>query len=188
LRFSIHFDPENANPSMARLEILSANAIGPSTLRLTGEGVSPAADLRLSITNNNVGGQDIALGPREITKFASIINAGQQTLLISDLSIIEDGSGFAIKNLSHPISPEHPYQLAAGQTLNIDLAFDPNRIGLVRGQLQVRSNDFDTPHLLFPLVGTGMAPLASSLDFGNDYVYPFRGRDSSRRISELLNP
>ena len=55
-------------------------------------------------------------------------------------------------------------------TFDLGLTFNPNRIGLQPGEIQIVSDDPETPTLRLAVVGTGLADTGTALDYGKDFV------------------
>jgi len=88
-----------------------------------------------------------------MTQTVKITNTGSAAVSITQDTI--SGSGFTV-GVSTPIN------LNAGQSLNVPVVFDPGAAGTVNGSLALVSNG--TTLLSVPLSGTGLAPLAHSVD------------------------
>lgn len=88
-----------------------------------------------------------------MTQTVKITNTGSIAVAITQGTIT--GSGFTI-GVTTPIN------LSVGQSLNVPVVFDPGAAGTVNGSLALVSNG--TTLLSVPLSGTGLAPLAHSVD------------------------
>jgi hypothetical protein len=88
-----------------------------------------------------------------MTQTVKITNTGSVAVSITQDTI--SGSGFTV-GVTTPIN------LNAGQSLNVPVVFDPGASGTVNGSLALVSNG--TTLLSVPLSGTGLAPLAHSVD------------------------
>ena len=88
-----------------------------------------------------------------MTQTVKITNTGSVAVSITQNTI--SGSGFTV-GVTTPIN------LNAGQSLNVPVVFDPGAAGTVNGSLALVSNG--TTLLSVPLSGTGLAPLAHSVD------------------------
>jgi len=88
-----------------------------------------------------------------MTQTVKITNTGSIAVAITQGTIT--GSGFTI-GVTTPIN------LNVGQSLNVPVVFDPGAAGTVSGSLGLVSNG--TTLLSVPLSGTGLAPLAHSVD------------------------
>lgn len=88
-----------------------------------------------------------------MTQTVKITNTGSVAVSITQDTI--SGSGFTV-GVTTPIN------LNVGQSLNVPVVFDPGAAGTVNGNLALVSNG--TTLLSVPLSGTGLAPLAHSVD------------------------
>lgn len=88
-----------------------------------------------------------------MTQTVKITNTGSVAVAITQGTIT--GPGFTV-GVTTPIN------LNAGQSLNVPVVFDPGAAGTVNGSLALVSNG--TTLLSVPLSGTGLAPLAHSVD------------------------
>ena len=88
-----------------------------------------------------------------MTQTVKITNTGSSAVSITQDTI--SGSGFTV-GVTTPIN------LNAGQSLNVPVVFNPGAAGTVNGTLALVSNG--TTLLSVPLSGTGLAPLAHSVD------------------------
>lgn len=88
-----------------------------------------------------------------MTQTVKITNTGPVTVSITQDKI--SGSGFTV-GVTTPIN------LNVGQSLNVPVVFNPGAAGTVNGSLAIVSNG--TTLLSVPLSGTGLAPLAHSVD------------------------
>lgn len=88
-----------------------------------------------------------------MTQTVKIANTGSVAVSITQDTI--SGSGFTV-GVTTPIN------LNAGQSLNVPVVFNPGAAGAVNGSLALVSNG--TILLSVPLSGTGLAPVAHSVD------------------------
>ena len=88
-----------------------------------------------------------------MTQTVKITNTGSIAVAITQDTI--SGPGFTV-GVTTPIN------LNAGQSLSVPVVFDPGAAGTVSGSLALVSNG--TTLLSVPLSGTGLAPLAHSVD------------------------
>lgn len=103
----------------------------------------------------------IALGQLE-TQLINLTNTGQTSVAISAISV--SNSQFAASGLTVPVN------LAAGQSVNLNVTFTPNTKGWTSGEITFTSNA-SNPNLKLSVGGTGVASEAliaapSSLSFG----------------------
>jgi Abnormal spindle-like microcephaly-assoc'd, ASPM-SPD-2-Hydin len=110
----------------------------------------------LSATPSSLGFGTQALNTA-MTQTVKITNTGTAAVTITQDTIV--GSGFSI-GVTTPIN------LNAAQSVNVPVVFLPGAAGTVDGSLTLVSNG--TTILSVPLSGTGMAPLAHSVDVAWD--------------------
>jgi hypothetical protein len=110
------------------------------------------------------GSPSLSATPSSLAFGTQVLNTAMtQTVKISNtgpvaVSITQDaisGSGFTV-GVTTPIN------LNAGQSLSVPVVFDPGAAGTVNGSFALVSNG--TTLLSVPLSGTGLAPLAHSVD------------------------
>lgn len=89
-----------------------------------------------------------------MTQTVKITNTGSSAVSITQNTI--SGSGFTVGATT-------PINLNAGQSLNVPVVFNPGAAGTVNGSLALVSSN-GTTLLAVPLSGTGLAPLAHSVD------------------------
>lgn len=110
----------------------------------------------LSATPSSLGFGTQALNS-PTTQTIKITNTGTVALAITQDTIA--GSGFTV-GITTPIN------LNPAQSVNVPVVFDPGSSGTVNGSLTLVSNG--TTVLAVPLTGTGVAPLAHSVDVAWD--------------------
>lgn len=144
------------------LIILAVGAIGCGGGTQTASG-SPTPTPVPSPTPVN-GSPSLSAVPSSLAFGTQVLNtATTQTVKITNMgsvavSITQDtisGSGFNV-GVTTPIN------LNVGQSLNVPVVFSPGAAGTVNGSLALFSNG--TTLLSVPLSGTGLAPLAHSVD------------------------
>ncbi|HEX4606433.1 MAG TPA: hypothetical protein VH724_20710 [Candidatus Angelobacter sp.] len=148
------------------LIILVLNAIGcGGGGTQTAGGPSPTPTPSASPTPTPVGGSpSLTATPSSLGFGSQVLNTAMtQTVAVKNvgtgaISITQDtivGSGFTA-GITTPIN------LNAGQSVNVPVVFNPGAAGTVNGNLTMVSNG--TSVLTVPLSGTGLAPLAHSVD------------------------
>lgn len=116
---------------------------------------SPSA-ASLSATPNSVGfGSQVLNTPT--TQTVKVTNTGTVAIAITQDSIV--GPGFSV-GITTPIN------LNPAQSVNVPVVFNPPAAGTVNGSLSLMSNGSTV--LSIPLAGTGLAPLAHSVDIAWD--------------------
>ncbi|MGB8166337.1 MAG: Ig-like domain-containing protein, partial [Chthoniobacteraceae bacterium] len=165
---TVRFDPSVVGEAMDVLRIRSDSFDGELTeIPLTGSAVSPFADVRVSFTNNNLGGQMLGAGAVNVANIGTIENVGSVALSISSLAVSPQ---FAITGLLSAVSPASPLVLQPSQSFTFGMSFDPSALGLQPGTFTLASNDPDMPLFSQGVVGTGLVDSGSNLQYGNDYV------------------
>ncbi|MGB8128342.1 MAG: hypothetical protein WCG81_00960 [Candidatus Angelobacter sp.] len=110
----------------------------------------------LSATPSSIGfGSQVLNTPT--TQITKITNTGNVAVAITQDTIA--GSGFSV-GITTPIN------LNPAQSVNVPVVFNPGAAGTVNGSLVLMSNG--TTVLSVPLAGTGLAPLAHSVDIAWD--------------------
>src|SRR5207237_4987011 len=79
----IRFDPIVTGDLAAVLVLNHSGVQGTSEIDLSGFGLSPGADIRVEVPNNNAGGARVGGVPRTIPNFGSITNIGSTDLIIT---------------------------------------------------------------------------------------------------------
>jgi len=116
--------------------------------------VSSSASLSATPSSLGFGSQALNTPTTQTTK---ITNTGSVAVAITQDSIV--GSGFST-GITTPIN------LNPAQSVSVPVVFNPGAAGTVNGSLVLMSNG--TTVLSVPLAGTGLAPLAHSVDIAWD--------------------
>jgi len=116
--------------------------------------VSGSANLTASPSSVGFGTQALNTA---MTQTVKITNTGTAAITITQDTVA--GSGFSA-GVTTPIN------LNAAQSVNVPVVFNPGAAGTVNGSLTLMSNG--TSVLSIPLSGTGLAPLAHSVDVAWD--------------------
>lgn len=172
LGLQLGFDPSVAGSASAVVEIVADTGQGSVVRRIALQGSSRASTgvLEIDKLGVNLGGQAVGAAASVMQGAITLHNPGAAPLSITELSLPE-GSGFSLVGLpAGGVSPASPLVIAAGQTLKLDAAFAPGKLGLQRAVLTVRSSDPAHPVQTVMLSGTGT--VASGIDASAHY-----GRD-----------
>ncbi|MCD6328580.1 choice-of-anchor D domain-containing protein [bacterium] len=110
--------------------------------------VIPAPEIYVSITELAFG--DVEIGQTALRRF-SITNNGDAVLSISDVSVSDAAFSF-------DLGLELPVSLAASNSLLTDVRFEPSTEGEYTAELQITSDDPNTPTYVIDLSGTGVEP------------------------------
>lgn len=194
LPLTINFDPLVGGDIDATLVIASNDPASPHRIPLSGSALSASGDIRVDVSNNNVGGHAIGASTATTTGFARINNIGGGDLTINSLTF--DANAQGAFELTTP--PALPLVIVAGGSAQLDLGFNPDTIGLHRGELQIGSDDPDTATVIQPIVGTGLADAGPTPEVGNDFYAistpnqsgspVFRGRSDAEGGAEVFLP
>ena len=157
------FDPDVEGVTTDTLSILSDDTDEPFLyVPLSGRGTAP--HVGFSPTSLTFGAQDIDNGPTA-AQTIEVKNVGEATLAFT-------GAGFSIDGEFQIANTPSTADLAPGDSVLVDITFDPSTIGPKVGALHVATNDPTSPIADAPLSGTGAqfegAPLLQSgVDNGN---------------------
>ena len=143
--------------------MVSAIGCGGGGAQSAGGSTSPSptptpvpSSASLSATPSSLGFGTQALNT-PTTQTIKITNTGNVAVAITQDSIV--GSGFSV-GITTPIN------LNPAQSVNVPIVFNPAAAGTVNGSLVLMSNGATV--LSVPLAGTGLAPLAHSVDIAWD--------------------
>ena len=174
------FDPTSAGAFTDTLSIESDVPGDPFTLALAGDGLTTAGRISATLARdpltgapvqNNVGGLALGAAPRTTGDLLTVRNLGGGSLTITAVSVTgEAAAQFAVGGLPAGFGPGNPLVLAPGETFALDVTFDAAALGLQRAQIEIASDDPDTPILRQTVVGTGLADQGSALEYGHDFV------------------
>ena len=143
---------------------------------ITGEQIE---DWRLVPNDNNVGLRNVKLEPRLITIIADEGNFGNVCIdSFKDMGLVLSNSGFGMLSVTNIMSSSgeflvpsvlsYPIIIAAGDSIEIPIRFQPNSLGLKAATISVFSNDPNSPKSV-AVSGTVRAPrlVAIIADAGN---------------------
>jgi hypothetical protein len=149
LTLTVTYDPETAAADASTLSIASDDADeGTVDVPLSGTGLGPEA--RPDALSHAFG--TVAVGDSALWTLG-MHNDGTTTLVLSSASF--DSSGFAL------LSPSLAATVAAGDSLELALAFVPGAARTYDVQLTVATNDPDEEEIVIALSGTGAYPQAA---------------------------
>jgi len=148
--FFVRFTPDSSGVQIANLEIESNDPDEPIlSVLLSGSGKVVIPDIVLSADSLDFG--FVALGEFTVDSLL-IVNPGDADLEVSALTLAgANPTDFAVR-----VNPT-PFVVAAGDTQEIRLGFQPTAIGQRSTRLQIGSNDPDQPITEVFLTGFGMA-------------------------------
>tara|TARA_Y100001963_G_scaffold146808_1_gene222280 strand:- start:2734 stop:4317 length:1584 start_codon:yes stop_codon:yes gene_type:complete len=113
-------------------------------------------------------------GVEELT----IVNAGDEVLLLDPLKLIAGNNRFSIDH-----SVVDTWQLQPGEGIQIDVYYEPQTYEGNGGLLQVVSNDDETPEIEVLILGRGDAPVMTVSPSEFDYGTISMGCDNEERIT-----
>ncbi|MCB9872746.1 MAG: Ig-like domain-containing protein [Planctomycetaceae bacterium] len=167
LAVEVTYDPTMDGVHTGTLKVSSNDPEAARQISLRGRGITPSPHLDLSLRHtNNAGGAFVEDPAKEIPKFVTIKNSGDQDLTIEQIVTSEVNAG----QFSLQMPPSFPLTLASGESVDLDLRFAPADFGLQRGAFDVYSNDPTSPITTIFVTGTGLTREREVLDLGNDYV------------------
>jgi hypothetical protein len=170
LPLTLVFDPISGGQESGVVTVDSNSLNGGYQILFSGRGQSPNGQVVVTVPNNNVGGQDVGLGAKQVHGVATLRNDGLQPLEISSLTLDDTSAGFSLIDLPPGFDAANPIVLASGESIDLGIAFDPSRLGIARTTLHILCNDPVTPLFSCSIVGTGTGDLLETLDWGRDYV------------------
>jgi hypothetical protein len=167
---AISFDPGMSGEHTGFISIATNDPAAPSRVDLTGFGRSMDGDLRVEVSNNNIGGVKVGAGAVLRADAVTLHNVGANVLVITDVRIVAGDGELNVQGLPAGLSSTSPIEIAPGESFSFDVSFDPGAIGLRRAAIELVSNDPDMAVFRQPFVGTGLADAGTGLDFGDDFV------------------
>jgi hypothetical protein len=159
----VTFDPTVTGLATGAITIGSdSSSSSTNTVALTGSGTAP--QLSLSAASLDFG--DVNLNTTS-TKALNLTSSGTAALVIN--SVTAGSSGFGI------LGGTFPATLNPGQSITLQISFDPTTAGTVNGSITISTNSLSGAISTVALSGTGIAnPVlmlsATGLDFGSDPV------------------
>ncbi len=161
----VQFNPTDRGAQVAELDLPSNDPESPADIALSGYGALPAA-LSLDQFSNDFG--SVTVGQNSDIDTFTVSNSGDEDLNIGQVTLGgADADQFTIA--SDSCSGEAVAGL--GATCTIGVQFNPTARGAQTAELDIPSNDPDSPAVI-SLTGTGALPAAvspdrSSHDFGS---------------------
>jgi hypothetical protein len=147
LNLTISFSPKTGGQVSGDLTLVSNAAQATIDVALTGEGLS-AGQLAVSPASMNFGNQAVDSAQSQ----TGTLTAGNASITVA--TIDQSGQGYSVSGISFPLT------LAAGQSVNFTVGFDPQTTGLSSGGISFVSNASNTPSM--SLSGTGTQTSSSS--------------------------
>lgn len=155
--FGATFSPNTAGSAAGSITLESDASNSPTTVLLSGTGVSP----RLAASPSSVNFGNVAVGGSS-AQTLTLTNTGTSSITISQASVV--GAGFTLGGLALPIN------LSAAQSVNLNVTFAPKTAGNATGTISIISNASNSL-LAIPLTGSGgtfqLTINPASVNFGN---------------------
>ena len=126
-----------------------------ATLNLNSETTSFTITATIDKTDNSVTFGSVTIG-QTLQKSLEISNSGTADLTVSSVNIT--GANADMFKPTHDCTTVRP-----AETCIINITFTPTSSGVKNAQLNVYSNDPDTPTLIIPLTGTGIGDIAGDV-------------------------
>jgi hypothetical protein len=168
LTLHVSFDPTAPGNATGTITI-SSNSSGSGTeaVTLTGTGQTVSNPvLSLSATSLNFGNDPVGTS---VKQSLTLTSSGTTTLTIQSATVA--GAGFSLGAATFPAT------LAPGQTLTLQVSFDPTAPGNATGTITISSNSSGSATAAVALTGTAQTPngpvltlSTTSLNFANDPV------------------
>lgn len=169
--FSIQFDPLSAGQVTAELQIASNSGGGNVTVRLQGQGQSPAGNLQLLVPLSNLGGVRPGDLPQTAAGFGTVRNLGAASLEIQSIQLVDNGlQQFSLSGLPDVLQQGGTIQLPAGGEIVFGVTVDIAALGLQRAVIEIRSNDPVHPVVRQSVVATGVADNGPDGSRSRNYV------------------
>ena len=144
------FSANVSSVTSAQVATITATAGGVSTtysIQLnpsSSKQTPPTPALTLNATSIPFGAVSVNT---KATQTLTLTSSGTAALIVNSAAVT--GSGFSVSGSSFPVT------LNPGQTLNLNLQFDPTAAGSDTGQLTITSNASSNPTAKLALSGTG---------------------------------
>jgi len=143
--FTVQFTPKATGAFTGSVSVSTNTAGVTAALPVTGEVA--AATMAISVGPSSVSFGTVAAG-KTVSQGITLTNTGNSGVTISQISV--SGTAFGMTGGSAPV------QLAASQSMTVDVNFDPTAAGTYAGSLKVASNASDAS-VTVPLSGSGAA-------------------------------
>lgn len=154
LKMTVQFGPTTSGAAQGDLNITSNLSPSPAAVvSLKGKGTangggSAGGSPTLSINATAISFGDVTLGTTS-TQTVTLTSTGTTSLTINSATIT--GAGFSVSGATFPVS------LKSGQSLSLNVQFDPTVAGTASGQLTISSNSSTNATDVVSLSGNGVA-------------------------------
>src|SRR3989442_1093601 len=153
--FNAAFAPASAGSVTGSLSLVSDAPNSPSTIALSGAGVTSTFLLTASPTGLSFG--NVTVGSKSAPQTVTLTNPGNSSVSISQINV--SGSGFSASGLTAPLT------LAAGQTASFSVVFASTTAGTATGNVSLVSNATNSPTIALSASGVQPIPLARTLSW-----------------------
>src|SRR2546422_122498 len=153
--FNVAFAPASAGSVTGSLSLVSDAPNSPSTIALSGTGVTSTFLLTASPTSLSFG--NVTVGSKSAPQTVTLTNPGNSSVSISQINV--SGSGFSASGLTAPLT------LAAGQTASFSVVFASTTAGTATGNVSLVSNATNSPTIALSASGVQPIPLARTLSW-----------------------
>src|SRR3989449_823911 len=153
--FNVAFAPTSAGSVTGSLSLVSDAPNSPSTIALSGTGVTSTFLLTASPTSLSFG--NVTVGSNSAPQTVTLTNSGNSSVSISQINV--SGSGFSASGLTAPLT------LAAGQTASFSVVFASTTAGSAIGNISLVSNATNSPTIALSASGVQPIPLARTLSW-----------------------
>src|SRR5437879_3141614 len=178
--FNAAFAPANAGSVTGSLSLVSDAPNSPSTVALSGTGVTSTFLLTASPASLSFG--NVTAGSKSAPQTVTLTNSGNSSVSISQINV--SGSGFSASGLTAPLT------LAAGQTASFSVVFASTTAGAATGNVSLVSNATNSPTIALSASGVQPIPLARTLSWnpspsGTVSYNVYRGTQSGGSYQKL---
>src|SRR5947209_7266886 len=153
--FNVAFAPASAGSITGSLSLVSDAPNSPSTIALSGTGVTSTFLLTASPTSLSFA--NVTVGSNSAPQTVTLTNSGNSSVSISQINV--SGSGFSASGLTAPLT------LAAGQTASFSVVFASTTAGSAIGNISLVSNATNSPTIALSASGVQPIPLARTLSW-----------------------
>src|SRR5256712_9838888 len=153
--FNVAFAPTSAGSVTGSLSLVSDAPNSPSTIALSGTGVTSTFLLTASPTSLSFG--NVTVGSNSAPQTVTLTNSGNSSVSISQINV--SGSGFSASGLTARPT------LAAGQTASFSVVFASTTAGSAIGNISLVSNATNSPSIALSASGVQPIPLARTLSW-----------------------
>src|SRR2546426_652541 len=178
--FNVAFAPTSAGSVTGSLSLVSDAPNSPSTIALSGTGVTSTFLLTASPTSLSFG--NVTVGSNSTPQTVTLTNSGNSSVSISQINV--SGRGFSASGLTAPLT------LAAGRTASFSVVFASTTAGTATGNVSLVSNATNSPTIALSASGVQPIPLARTLSWNPSPSGPvsynvYRGTQSGGPYQKL---